>query len=258
MPVRDIIIPRRRDPRTLRGRNRGPDYRRKPSAFGKIFRFLLWLFVGACILSAAIMLTLRFVDPPTSSFIELNKRNNNWNIQHQWVAFEQVSAYLPVAIIAAEDQRFPEHFGFDVRQIKLAYEENNQSGGIQRGASTLTQQTVKNLFLWPGRSFIRKGIEAWLTIWMELIVPKKRILELYVNFAQFGTSVFGAEAAAQHYFNISASRLNPKQSALLASALPTPVRSNPAKPSKFLLERTSIVLDQMPRIGGRRLLKTLD
>jgi monofunctional biosynthetic peptidoglycan transglycosylase len=232
--------------------NRSP-YRNKkrPGFFGWMFRLILLV----CLLSALPMVAIRFIDPPTSMFIELNKASKNRDIKRQWVDLENVSAYFPVAVIASEDQQFPHHFGFDIKQIKLVLE--NSEDGFERGASTLSQQTVKNLFLWPGRSLLRKGIEAWLTVWMELIVPKRRILELYVNFAQFGTSVFGVGAASQYYFGIDASKLTPNQSALIAAALPTPSRSNPAKPSEYLKERAAFIEDQMPRIGGRRLISEL-
>lgn len=203
------------------------------------------------------MVVLRYYDPPTSSFIELNKRNNNTNIKHQWLDMQDISLYFPNAVIASEDQQFPNHFGFDIKQIKLVLEDRDKGKGISRGASTITQQTVKNLFLWPGRSYLRKGLEAWLVAWMELIVPKKRILELYVNFAQFGKSVFGIGAASQHYFGIDAKRLNPEQSALIAACLPTPSRSNPANPSEYLKERAEYIQDQMPRVGGRRMVREL-
>jgi len=201
------------------------------------------------------MVALRYYDPPTSSFIELNKLRNNTNIKHDWLDIEDISLYFPNAVIASEDQTFPNHFGFDIKQIKLVLEE--RKNGSSRGASTITQQTVKNLFLWPERSFLRKGIEAWLVVWMELIVPKKRILELYVNYAQFGKSVFGVGAASQYYFNIPARDLNPEQSALIAASLPTPSRSNPAQPSEYLRERAAFIMDQMPRIGGRRMIEEL-
>ncbi|RBP47100.1 monofunctional biosynthetic peptidoglycan transglycosylase [Arenicella xantha] len=201
------------------------------------------------------MVLLRFYDPPTSSFIELNKRNHNKNIKHEWVNFEQVSEYFPNAVIASEDQQFPSHHGFDLTQIKEVLE--NRKNGISRGASTITQQTVKNLFLWPGRSYLRKGLEAWLVAWMELIIPKKRILELYINFAQFGKSVFGVGAASQYYFGIPAHQLSAEQSALIAASLPTPSRSNPAKPSAYLTKRAAYIMDQMPRVGGRRMIREL-
>jgi len=203
------------------------------------------------------MLWLNYKNPVTSSFIELNRANHNHNIQHQWVPFENVSLYFPNAILASEDQQFPNHFGFDVEQIKLAIEQNKKAGKARRGASTITQQTVKNLFLWPDRTLTRKAIEAWLTFWMEVMLSKKRILELYMNFAQFGKSIFGVEAASHHYFGIPASQLSPHQAALIAASLPTPSRSNPAKPSAYLLERAAFIQDQMPRIGGRRAIKEL-
>jgi len=220
------------------------------------WRWTFYLILFVCILSALPMLGLRYFNPPTSSFIELNKRNNNVNIKHQWVDMNDISLYFPNAVIAAEDQQFPNHFGFDIKQIRLVLE-NRKTDGIARGASTISQQTVKNLFLWPQRSYLRKAIEAWLVGWMELIVPKKRILELYVNFAQFGKSIFGVEAASQAYFGISAKDLTPEQSALIAASLPTPSRSNPAKPSNYLKERAAYIQDQMPRIGGRRMVEEL-
>ena len=228
---------------------------RKQKKRGWFWRWTFRLLMMICLISSLPMLALRYLDPPTSSFIELNKRNRNTNIKHQWLPMEEVSLYFPNAVIASEDQQFPNHFGFDMKQIVLVLSQREK--GISRGASTITQQTIKNLFLWPDRSFIRKGIEAWLALWMELIVPKKRILELYINFAQLGKSIFGIGAASQHYFNIPASELNPKQSALIAAVLPTPSRSNPANPSVYLNERARYILDQMPRVGGRRIVKEL-
>jgi len=226
----------------------------KPKKNKWFFRWVLRLFFLICFLSALPMLAMRFIDPPTSNFIELNKRNNNKNIKQQWVDFDDISLYFPNAILASEDQQFPTHFGFDIKQIKLVL---NSKKGISRGASTISQQTIKNLFLWPGKSYVRKGIEAWLVLWMELIVPKKRILEIYMNYAQFGKSVFGVEAASQHYFGIPAKELNVEQSALITASLPTPSLSNPAKPSEYLKERAAYIQDQMPRIGGRRAIKEL-
>jgi monofunctional biosynthetic peptidoglycan transglycosylase len=248
--MRDLMRPTRRP-----SRHEHNTHKKKRKLFW-LWRLILWSIFLVCFLSATPMVLLRFYDPPTSSFIELNKRNNNKNIKHQWLAMEDISLYFPNAVIASEDQQFPTHFGFDIKQIKLVLEERKKSGG-SRGASTITQQTVKNLFLWPGRSFLRKGIEAWLAVWMELIVPKKRILELYVNFAQFGKSVFGVGAASQYYFSIDAKDLTPKQSALIAASLPTPSRSNPGNPSQYLQKRADYILDQMPRVGGRRMVREL-
>ena len=258
--MRDLMKPgKRRPPRSERIRVRqaaqqGRKFRRRKKSF-KFGRFVFRLFVWLCIISALPMLVLRYGNPPTSAFIELNKINHNKNIKHFWLDLEDISAYFPVAVIASEDQQFPHHFGFDLKQIQLVLEESED--GLSRGASTITQQTIKNLFLWPGRSMLRKGIEAWLVLWMELIVPKKRILELYVNFAQFGKSIFGVGAASEYYFKIPAAQLTPKQSALIVASLPTPSRSNPADPSDYLKERAAFIEDQMPRIGGRRLITEL-
>lgn len=266
--MRDIIRPKRQKlsrhnkqtpPQETRQKKQRSPYNRpksRPWFWKWVFRLVLIL----CFVSAAPMLALRYVNPPTSSFIELNKQSNNRNIKQQWLDMAQISLYFPNAVIASEDQQFPHHFGFDLKQIKLVIDQlksSDNSKGFSRGASTITQQTVKNLFLWPGRSFLRKGLEAWLSLWMELIVPKKRILELYINFAQFGKSVFGIGAASQHYFGIKAINLTPEQSALIAASLPTPSRSNPAKPTKYLKERAAFIMDQMPRVGGRRMVQEL-
>lgn len=247
--MRDIIRPKR----TAISANDKRRYQKKKR--GWFSRFLWRLFFLILFISIAPMVALRYLDPPSSSFIELNKLKKNKDIKHQWKNMDDISEYFPLAVIASEDQQFPTHFGFDLHQIQLVLKQSKD--GLSRGASTISQQTVKNLFLWPDRSLLRKGIEAWLTLWLELIVPKKRILELYVNFAQFGKSVFGVGAASQYYFKIDASQLSAEQSALIAATLPTPSRSNPAKPSEYLKSRAAFIADQMPRIGGRRLIREL-
>ena len=228
---------------------------RKPSLIKRIGKFVFAAFLLLCLVSALPMLAVRWINPSTSAYIEMNRANNNTNIKHRWVDIEEVSLYFPNAVIASEDQQFPQHFGFDLHQIQLVLSKRDK--GLSRGASTISQQTVKNLFLWPERSLLRKGVEAWLTVWLELLVPKARILELYINFAQFGSSVFGIEAASQYYFGISAQELNPRQSALIAASLPTPSRSNPSNPSDYLNERANFILDQMPRVGGRRVIREM-
>lgn len=214
------------------------------------------LLASLIILTVLLMLGLRWIDPPTSSFIIRYEIAAQREAKHQWVDFENITWTMPLAAIAAEDQRFPNHWGFDTKQIQLAFQENLK-GGSQRGASTISQQTIKNLFLWPKRSYLRKGVEAWLTLWMEIVVPKKRILEIYLNIAQFGKSVFGVEAAAKHYFGTSAKWLTASQSRLLAASLPTPSSSNPAKPSKYLLQRERKLAVDMPKLGGQALIKRL-
>lgn len=203
-----------------------------------------------------LMLSLRWIDPPTSSYIVRYEIAAKREAKQQWVDFDNINWTMPLAAIAAEDQRFPQHWGFDTKQIRLAFQENRK-GRPQRGASTISQQTIKNLFLWPKRSYLRKGVEAWLTLWMEIIVPKKRILEIYLNIAQFGKSVFGIEAAAKHYFGTSAKWLSASQSRLLAASLPTPSSSNPAKPSDYLLQREKKLAIDMPKLGGQALINRL-
>ena len=202
------------------------------------------------------MLSLRWLDPPTSSYILRYEHAAKRTAKHEWVDFENIAWSMPLAAISAEDQRFASHWGFDWRQIRKALEEN-RSRNLPRGASTITQQTIKNLFLWPGRSYVRKGLEAWLTLWMELLVPKKRIMEIYLNIAQFGKSVFGVQAASKHYFGTRAKWLNPRQSRLLAASLPTPSSSNPAKPSEYLRARDASLKVQMQKLGGKRVIDKL-
>ena len=216
-------------------------------------KYLIWLplklFIFGCLLSAIAMLYLRAHNPPTTSFIMLHEKRNQEQALHQWVSFEQISPELAILVMASEDQLFPKHSGFDIEQIKKAFN-SNQNGSKVRGASTITQQTVKNLFLWPKKSLIRKGIEAWLTIWMELIIPKKRILEIYLNVAQFGKNVFGAQAASQHFYGIDASELNIGHAALLTAALPTPNKSNPAEPSEYLINRAFELIKTEHKLNG--------
>jgi len=194
------------------------------------------------------MLRLRWVDPSESnymaSYTEITKRQAKF----EWVDFENIHWSLPLAVIAAEDQKFPHHWGLDIDQIKKALKEN-KARKHPRGASTITQQTVKNLYLSGERSYSRKVVEAWLSVWMEIVVPKKRILEIYLNIAQFGKSTYGAQAASKHYFSKSADRLNVMESRLLAASLPTPSSSNPAKPSEYLMARNQQLRIAMERMG---------
>ena len=153
-------------------------------------------------------------------------------------------------MVAAEDQTFPQHHGFDVAAIRDALD-SNASGGRLRGASTLTQQVARNLFLWQGRSYLRKGLEAWFTIWLELLWPKQRILEVYLNIAETGQQTFGVEAAAWRYFQRPASALTREQAALVAAVLPSPRRSRLDRPSDYILRRQATILQQMEQLGKR-------
>lgn len=178
-------------------------------------------------------------------------------IQHRWVEWDHISDYVKMAAITSEDQRFPFHNGFDFEAIREAIEES-RSGEDLRGASTITQQVAKNLYLWTGRSFIRKGIEAYFTVLIELFWTKKRILEIYLNIAEFGPGVFGVEAAARTYFGTNAAAMDMMQSALLITALPSPKRYDLGDPSPYMIERRNWILRYMFLLGNRDYLKNLE
>ncbi|EPJ9673785.1 TPA: monofunctional biosynthetic peptidoglycan transglycosylase [Citrobacter freundii] len=167
-----------------------------------------------------------------------------------WVSMDEISPWMGLAVIAAEDQTFPDHWGFDVVAIEKALSHNERNENRIRGASTLSQQTVKNLFLWEGRSWLRKGLEAGLTVGVETVWSKKRILTVYLNIAEFGEGVFGVEAAAQRYFGKPASRLTQSEAALLAAVLPNPLRFKAAAPSGYVRSRQAWILRQMRQLGG--------
>jgi monofunctional biosynthetic peptidoglycan transglycosylase len=183
--------------------------------------------------SSAFMLRSRFADPATGEACA--------RVAHRWVDYFDVSPSVAQAILVAEDQRFFEHDGFDFRSIERAVRAR-ESGSRLRGASTITQQLAKNLFLWPGRSWLRKGLEAWFTTWMEIAWPKRRILELYLNVAQFGPCVFGVGAAADRFFGVDAAQLTREQAAMLAAVLPSPGKMRVQDPGDYAQERAAEIL----------------
>lgn len=225
-------------------------------------RGVLGLLAGLLLLSMLLVAVLRWVDPPASSFMLLHA----WNVwrlnqtapyyQHHWLPWEALPPNAKLAAIAGEDQRFPQHFGFDFVQIRLAWADYRR-GGRLRGASTITQQTAKNLFLWPSSGWGRKAAEAWFTLLMELLWSKERILEVYLNIAQFSPSTYGIEAASRRYFNRDASELTLEETALLIGALPAPGLYRVDKPSARLQRRADWIVDQSQRLGGMRYLKRL-
>ena len=167
-----------------------------------------------------------------------------------WVSMDEISPWMGLAAIAAEDQKFPQHWGFDVAAIEKALSHNERHENRIRGASTLSQQTAKNLFLWDGRSWVRKGLEAGLTLGIETVWSKRRILTVYLNVAEFGEGVFGVEAAAQRYFHKPASRLTMAEAALLAAVLPNPLRFKADAPSGYVRNRQAWIMRQMRQLGG--------
>ncbi|WP_242637320.1 monofunctional biosynthetic peptidoglycan transglycosylase [Leclercia pneumoniae] len=176
--------------------------------------------------------------------------NFSYVAHSDWVSMDEISPWMGLAVIAAEDQKFPEHWGFDMGAIEKALAHNERNENRIRGASTLSQQTAKNLFLWDGRSWVRKGLEAGLTLGMETVWSKKRILKVYLNIAEFGEGVFGVEAASQRYFHKPASKLSPAEAALLAAVLPNPIRFKASAPTGYVRSRQAWILRQMRQLGG--------
>jgi len=173
------------------------------------------------------------------------------SIAYEWVNGKQISPNAYAAVIAAEDQHFFQHFGFDIHSIQSSID-NYMDGGRLRGASTISQQVAKNLFLLPSKSFIRKGFEVWFTLLIEQLWSKERILSVYLNIAEFGDHLYGIEAASQHYFGISARKINAAQAALLAATLPNPHKLKINKPTRYLFKRQRWILKQMQNLGYQR------
>jgi monofunctional biosynthetic peptidoglycan transglycosylase len=209
----------------------------------------------ACLLTLLVLLPLRWIPPPTSAFMLQSRFADPASgrpcerVEQRWVALDEISRHLAFAVLVAEDQRFFQHRGFDFHAIGDALEENAETGRL-RGASTLTQQVAKNLFLWPGRSALRKAVEVWPTLWIEWLWPKPRILEVYLNVAQFGPCVFGAEAASRRFFARPAAELDAEQAALLAAVLPNPAKLRVQDPGPWLRERSAEILALMQRLGS--------
>ncbi|HEX5793196.1 MAG TPA: monofunctional biosynthetic peptidoglycan transglycosylase [Rheinheimera sp.] len=208
--------------------------------------FMLWrMSLVLLLLLLLLLLTLRFVAPPTSAFM----LQSPYPVRQQWVNFDTLPSHVPLALVASEDQRFPEHFGVDMAEIRNALERFDDGDGL-RGASTISQQTAKNLLLWPGRSLVRKGLEAVFAVSLELVWGKKRILEVYVNIAEFGKGIYGVEAASRHYFGKPASRLSINEAARLAVLLPGPRSRDPRQLTPYLRQRVAWVEQQMRQLGS--------
>jgi monofunctional glycosyltransferase len=209
------------------------------------------------------VLPLRWIDPPTSAFIvarrleAIGDGQPRFPIRHQWRDLEAISAHLPIAMVAAEDQKFPTHRGFDLEAIDRALERNARGGRV-RGASTISQQVAKNLYLWGGGGYARKAIEAWYTMLIEAFWPKRRILEVYANIAEFGDGVYGAEAAAQAFFGKPARALGPAEAARLAAVLPNPRVYSAARPGPYVQRRTAWIQRQARQLGGPGYLERSD
>ena len=217
-------------------------------------------FVG---LSVASVLAMRWV-PPLGSALMVEDAVRHWGtgdfafrLRYDWQPWPEISRHLKLAVIASEDQKFAFHPGFDFEAIDKALNDRERGRRV-RGASTISQQVAKNLFLWRGRSWVRKGLEAWFTILIEALWDKQRILEVYVNITEMGPGIYGAEAAAQRYFKRPARKLSRSQSALLAAALPNPVRYRVDKPGPYMKRRQAWILRQMNHLGGAAYIRQVE
>jgi monofunctional biosynthetic peptidoglycan transglycosylase len=212
-------------------------------------RWLLRFVIALLLLSALPVILLRWIPPPTSAVMLARTLVEGQTQDYQWVPLERIAPDAALAVVAAEDQKFPDHWGFDLDAIRDAAEKNAR-GGRLRGASTLTQQVARNLFLWQGRSYLRKGLEAWMTVLLEIVWSKRRILEVYLNIAEMGERTFGVQAASRRYFGQPAAAINRGQAALLAAVLPNPHRFRIDHPSDYVLERRDRILQQMSQLGN--------
>ncbi|MDF2156537.1 monofunctional biosynthetic peptidoglycan transglycosylase [Algoriphagus sp. CAU 1675] len=215
-----------------------------------IKKFLLWFFL----ISVGSVILYRFLPVPFTPlmgirfFEQLRDESKEVRLKKDWVSMEEISKSAPLAVVAAEDQKFLDHHGFDFEAMEKAWE-GNKKGKRIKGASTITQQTVKNVFLWPERSYLRKGLEAYFTVLVELIWSKERILEVYLNVIEMGDGIYGIEAAAQEFYKKPASKLNQREAAMIAAVLPNPKRWNPTRPTPYIIGRQAWILKQMNNLG---------
>ena len=215
----------------------------------KIIQWIVLLFFGSTIF---FVILYRFVPVPLTPLMIIRcvqqvSRGEQIRLKHHWVPMEDISKYLPVAVMASEDQRFLQHHGFDVIEIRNAIEEK-LAGERQRGGSTISQQTAKNVFLWPASSWVRKGFEVYFTALIELFWTKERIMEVYLNSIEMGDGIYGAEAVAQQHFNRTAKELTRTNCALIAATLPNPLKFSSKSPSRYILRRQTAIMYQMKHI----------
>lgn len=226
----------------------------------RIGRFIGRILLVLVLFSVAVVLPFRWIDPPISMVMlerSWDQRGTGYRLNKQWLNWDQIPRHAALAAVVSEDQNFPKHYGFDLKAIQKAIAERERRGSL-RGASTISQQVARNMYLWTGRSWLRKGLEVWFTGLVELCWPKQRILEVYLNIAEWGDGVFGVGAASRHHFGVPAAQLSNWQSALLASSLPSPLKYNPAAPAPHLIERANWNLSQQRRLGGRTWLASLE
>ncbi len=234
----------------------------------RLVRWTLVAVAAVFLVTALPVVAMRWMDPWYSAFMldaALDARRagkTNYQTDYRWRDLEQISPYAAVAVIASEDQLFPFHTGFDFKSIREAIRRNEAQASRRRphirGGSTISQQVAKNLFLWSGRSYFRKGLEAYFTLLIELTWPKERILEVYLNVAQFGDGIYGVEAAGKRFYAKPAARLNSYEAATLAAVLPSPLRLRANAPTPYVQLRRDQILAQMRGLGGPNYLHELE
>ncbi|MCR5820642.1 MAG: monofunctional biosynthetic peptidoglycan transglycosylase [Bacteroidaceae bacterium] len=215
----------------------------------KLQRLCQWLFVGFFVSSLFAVLLFRWVPVPITPLMLIRcaqqaGRGEQLRLRHHWVRLSEMSPNMPIAVMASEDQRFLEHHGFDTQAIKDAVAER-MNGGRRRGGSTISQQTAKNVFLWPASSWLRKGLEAYFTCLIEVFWSKERIMEVYLNSIEMGDGIYGAEAVAQWHFGCTSAQLSKANCALIAATLPNPLRFSSKTPSGYMLKRQTWIMRQM-------------
>jgi monofunctional biosynthetic peptidoglycan transglycosylase len=216
-------------------------------------KVLIWWFA----LTFAWVLLARFINPPVTWLMvqrgfERKAAGKPWKIEKDWISADELPRNLKLAAMAGEDSRFLSHWGFDMNAIEKAYEKN-QKGKKLSGGSTISQQTAKNVFLWPGRSWIRKGFETYFTLLIELLWSKERIMEVYLNVVEVGDGLYGAEAAARNYFHKPAAKLTRNECALIIAVLPNPRRWSPARPTAYIYQYQGVILRNMRRLRKARI-----
>ena len=223
--------------------------RKRKSVRQHLQRWFFYLLVSFLLFTIIPVIVLKWVQPPLSAFMLQHKLKHNSTIHYRWINRQQISKHFAIAAVAAEDQKFPKHYGFDLNAIRSALEDKSRGKSL-RGASTITQQVAKNLFLWDGRTFFRKGLEAYFTLLIELIWDKPRILEVYLNIAEMGDGIYGVQTASRYYFNKNAWEVSMREACLLVAILPSPKRYQLKPPSSYVSERADEIQVQIQQLGG--------
>ena len=232
--------------KTKKGTSKQPLLKKITSILSRI---LIW-FLSVSVLW---VLAYRFINPPMTLLMitrnmERKSDGKDFKTDKKWVRFEDISDNMKRAAVSAEDQKFLKHMGFDIKAIERAYA-SNEKGKKIKGGSTISQQTAKNVFLWPGRSYVRKGFEAYFTLLIEMLWSKERILEVYLNVIEMGDGIYGAEAASQTYFNKSCKDLTKSQAALIAACFPNPLKWTPSHPTRYIRHKQRVIMQIMRRLG---------